>query len=174
MTTTTLLKVATIIATIMLAFATLLAPTVAEIVKSRISQPTPKPEAKQQNKRAPLNFRRYFWPVLSIGVTVYCLVTEMNNPAPIARHSILLISLSVAGFVSALVVIVLELSFSKILGLIERLVNLHEAQVQMITFSTVEVVRLAKLFDNVPPIPDPPPDNISPLLKSIKRALGLV
>jgi hypothetical protein len=79
------------------AFATLFAPSLAEIVKFRINQPKPSPDPNQPEnliqRKGGRSLKRMFWfPVLLCAGEIWLLVRVLRSPAPIDKASVLTIS----------------------------------------------------------------------------------
>ena len=88
------LTIAAIITAIMMAVATLMAPSLAEVIKFRLNQPTATPAINIVSSRITNRGKRIFWVGVSIvALSVVALILEAVSSAPLTRWGVIRISL---------------------------------------------------------------------------------
>ena len=172
------LPIATIISANILAFATLLAPALAEIVKARINQPKASPVTNQP-KNLIRKVAAFLVPSLCIVLEIYLLRNEVNSAAPLDRVAIAFIAGLYASIVAITLMMVFAFCFMRLLSLIGHMVDLHHQHFRMSVF-TYEVQKgtTQVIFDELdklgkrPTIPSQS-DSIERMISTIRRMLGL-
>src|SRR5437660_815665 len=119
------LTIATIISANILAFATLLAPALAEIIKARINQPRASPVTNQPNDLI-RKIAALLVPSLCIVLEIYLLRKEVNSVAPVDRHAVAFIAGLYASIVALVLVMLFTVSFMRLLSFIGSVIDLHE------------------------------------------------
>ena len=101
------------------AFATLLAPSLAEIVKFRISQPKPSPDPNQPEnliqRKVGRSLKRTFWfPALLAAADLVMLIWLIRSPMPLDKAFVVTASLLVSSFMIIVFIIALAYILTKI------------------------------------------------------------
>lgn len=177
MTTENWITIATIISANILALATFLAPSLAEIVKARINQPKASPVTNKP-KSLIRWIVRLVGPLLCIVFEIYLLNKELHSSAPLDRVAVGFIAGLYASIVGITLFVFVIVLFRSVFAITEGLMNLHRQQFQMFIFlDTIQKGNTKIIFDELDKLAKTPKvrpqsnQTLDSMLNAIKKIL---